>query len=197
MCYVAGNVKRGEDNMHYRQGKTTTKICTTCQVPICANCNIEFHNEMSLELPVYMNKWLKIEVSNKRICRGTLPESTKKEVCTIIQSEKKQRNMREDDNPKVETTNKSGNIQLQQSITTRNEKQESQDEIAVNDKSIVKVKKSIMCNTNNRYYLQQSLRSSQIPKEQIRRVELFATIQNVSGDGNCGIYSMRDFITIV
>ena len=36
---------------HYRESRTTSKICVTCKVPLCANCNEIYHTAESLPLP--------------------------------------------------------------------------------------------------------------------------------------------------
>ena len=70
MCYVVGNVKKGNDAAkidHYRQGKTTTKLCLVCQIPICTKCNYTFHNEKNLQLPVCMKQYLDKKFDLKKL----------------------------------------------------------------------------------------------------------------------------------
>ena len=97
-------------NDHYRQGRTTTKMCLTCQVPICSNCNSTFHNIVKLELPVCVSKVLKQPVGNEIITRHKSSEPIKKGVCIKIKNERKEINTSKNDKRKANGVIKSVKI---------------------------------------------------------------------------------------
>ena len=59
------------------------------------------------------------------------------------------------------------------------------------DKNNIQIEEKPL-NVESRYYLKQSLRSSQIPKAIQAEIDCFGSIQNMSGDDNCGIYSVME-----
>ena len=179
-------------NDHYRQGKTTTKTCLTCQVPICSNCYSTFHNVVKLELPVCISKVLKKPFGNEIITRHKSSEPIKKGVCIKIKNERKEINTSKNDKRKANAVIKSDTFVHQAIVSKKVKRNKRSDKKESNDVNEIKIEDIKLCNTKNRYYLKQSLRSSQIPKEHKRMIELFAAIQNVSGDGNCGIYSIME-----
>ena len=44
-CWKCEKEVGSEKSSHYKQGKTKTKLCLTCEIPTCTKCNATFHNE--------------------------------------------------------------------------------------------------------------------------------------------------------
>ena len=60
------------------------------------------------------------------------------------------------------------------------------------DKTVIKIEDENLCNTKSCYYIHKSLRSSNIIKTLNTQIETFSYTKNVSGDGNCGMYSIME-----
>ena len=162
-------------NQHYRQGKTTTKLCLVCQIPICTKCNYSFHNERNLQLPVCMK-----HVDLKSIGRPKLSTSTKKSVCIPIQNIRKEGFFSKKSETKYKDTTNCGFESFKADDTKKKGKVKKRIASEVEENTI-SIKKELYLNkSKSRYYLQQSLRSSLMLLIGWKRNQL--TMQSISNN---------------
>ena len=62
-CYKCDN---GIDpKKHYREGRQTVKLCSTCKVAVCNKCEETFHNAIELPIPACVSNLKKYNKSEK------------------------------------------------------------------------------------------------------------------------------------
>ena len=113
-------------------------------------------------------------------------------MCILIKNIKRERNFSKESETKDKDTNTRGLSTSKANDTKKKGRVKKHIEHEIEEKPIVIKEELYLNNTKHRYYLQQSLRSSLIPKTPRAEIEKFASIQNVSDDGNCGIYSIME-----
>ena len=161
-------------------------------VTICTKCNFTFHNERVLILPACTKKNLIKQASLKRISKPKLPKPNIKKVCIPVLNQRKDRKSTNISPKKCRDTNMSDVSHMRVNVRKKRETAEELLEHEDGKQTIVIKEESNIGNTKSRYYLKQSLRSSLIPEAPREEIEKFASIQNVYGDGNCGMYSIME-----
>ena len=126
-CWKYEKEVGSEKISHFKQGKTTTKLCLTYKIPICTTYNTTFHNERYLQLSVCMNKYTSKNFFSKRESVDVLSKSKKKGVCISIENERKGRVHNSENNNKLKLTplrishsNISDAVQLEQDVIKKN-----------------------------------------------------------------------------